>query len=63
MKTLVWVLVIMNQAETISDEELIYGSLQKCQMYESKINRPLEKIQRYTYSAYCKPKVIDRPDE
>ena len=53
----------MNQAETVSDEELIYGSLQKCQMYESKINRPLEKIQRYTYSAYCKPKVIDRPDE
>ena len=63
MKTLVRVLVIMNQAETVSDEELIYGSLQKCQMYESKINRPLEKIQRYTYSAYCKPKVIDRPDE
>tara|TARA_B100000212_G_C27035419_1_gene389198 strand:+ start:99 stop:290 length:192 start_codon:yes stop_codon:yes gene_type:complete len=63
MKTLVWVLVIMNQAEIVSDDELVYGSLQKCEMYEHKINRPLQNIQRYTYSAYCKPKVIDRPDE
>jgi len=63
MKTLVWVLVIMNQSEMISDNELQYPSLQKCEMYEKQINRPLEKIQRYTFSAYCAPKVIDRPNE
>tara|TARA_Y100001937_G_scaffold30464_1_gene43802 strand:+ start:4912 stop:5103 length:192 start_codon:yes stop_codon:yes gene_type:complete len=63
MKTLVWVLVIMNQAEIVSDDELIYGSLQKCEVYENQINRPLQEVQRYTYSAYCAPKVIDRPDE
>ena len=63
MKTLAWVLVIVNQTQTITDGELVYPSLQKCQMYENQINRPLEKIQRYTFSAYCRPEVIDRPEE
>ena len=63
MKTLVWVLVIMNQSETVSDNELQYPSLQMCEMYEKQINRPLQKIQTYTFSAYCKPTVIDRPEE
>ena len=63
MKTLAWVLVIVNQSQTITDGELIYPSLQKCQMYENKINRPLQKIQRYTYSAYCRPEVVDKVEE
>ena len=63
MKTLAWVLVILNQSQTISDGELQYPSLQKCQIYENQINRPLEKIQRYTFSAYCRPEVVDRPEE
>tara|TARA_B100000424_G_scaffold67213_1_gene49739 strand:+ start:815 stop:1006 length:192 start_codon:yes stop_codon:yes gene_type:complete len=63
MKTLAWVLVILNQSQTISDGELIYPSLQKCEIYEGQINRPLQKIQTYTFSAYCKPIVVDRPEE
>ena len=63
MKTLAWILVIVNQSQVISDDELIYPSLQKCEMYEKQINRPLQKIQTYTLSAYCKPTVIDRPEE
>ena len=63
MKTLAWVLVILNQSEVITDGELLYPSLQKCEMYEKKVNRPLQKIQRYTYSAYCRPEVIDKVDE
>tara|TARA_B100000214_G_C23813664_1_gene556198 strand:- start:572 stop:763 length:192 start_codon:yes stop_codon:yes gene_type:complete len=63
MKTLAWILVILNQTQTISDDELIYPSLQKCQIYESQINRPLQKIQTYTFSAYCKPTVVDKEEE
>ena len=63
MKTLAWVLVILNQSEIITDGELLYPSLQKCEMYEKKVNRPLQKIQRYTYSAYCRPEVVDRIEE
>ena len=63
MKTLAWVLVIVNQTQTISDGELQYPSLQKCEMYEKQINRPLQKIQTYTFSAYCKPIVIDKEEE
>ena len=44
MKTLAWVLVILNQSEVITDGELLYPSLQKCEMYEKKVNRPLQKI-------------------
>ena len=63
MKTLAWILVIVNQSQVVTDGELLYPSLQKCQMYENQINRPLQKIQTYTFSAYCKPTVIDRPEE
>ena len=63
MKTLARIIVILNQSQTISDDELIYPSLQKCQMYESQINRPLQKIQTYTFSAYCKPTVVDKEEE
>ena len=54
---------IIEIATVITDGELRYPSLQKCQMYENQINRPLQKIQTYTFSAYCKPTVIDRPEE
>ena len=63
MKTLAWVLVIVNQTQTITDGELVYPSLQKCVMYEKQINRPLQKIQRYTFSAYCRPEVVDKVEE
>ena len=46
MKTLAWVLVIVNQTQVISDGDLLYPSLQKCEIYEKQINRPLQKIQR-----------------
>ena len=63
MKTLALVLVIVNQSQIVSDGELTYPSLQKCQIYENQINRPLQKIQTYTFSAYCKPIVIDKVEE
>ena len=63
MKTLAWVLVIVNQTQTITDGELVYPSLQKCEIYEKQINRPLQKIQRYTFSAYCRPEVVDKVEE
>ena len=63
MKTLAWVLVIVNQTQTITGGELVYPSLQKCEMYEKQINRPLQKIQRYTFSAYCRPEVVDKVEE
>ena len=63
MKTLAWVLVIVNQTQTITDGELVYPSLQKCEMYEKQINRPLQKIQRYTFSAYCRPAVVNKEEE
>ena len=59
MKTLAWVLVILNQSQVVTDGELTYPSLQKCQIYENQVNRPLEKIQRYTFSAYCRPAVVN----
>ena len=63
MKTLRWVLVIVNQSQTITDGELVYPSLKKCEMYEKQVNRPLQKIQRYTFSAYCRPEVVDKVEE
>lgn len=63
MKTIAWVLVILNQSQTITDGELVYPSLQKCQIYENQVNRPLQKIQTYTFSAYCRPEVVDRIEE
>ena len=63
MKTLAWVLVIFNQSQVVSDGDLTYPSLQKCQIYENQINRPLQKIQRYTFSAYCRPAVVNKEEE
>jgi hypothetical protein len=61
MKTLVWVLVILNQGN-VENEELVYPSLQKCAMYESAINRSVDKV-TYNYSAYCRPTVVDKEEE
>ena len=63
MKTLAWVLVILNQSQVITDGELTYPSLQKCQIYENQVNRPLQKIQRYPFSAYCRPAVVNKEEE
>ena len=63
MKTLAWVLVILNQSQVITDGELSYPSLQKCQIYENQVNRPLQKIQRYTFSAYYRPAVVNKEEE
>ena len=63
MKTLAWVLVIVNQTQVISDVYLLYQSLQKCEIYEKQVNRPLQKIQRYTFSAYCRPAVVAKEEE
>ena len=63
MKTLAWVLVIVNQSQVVTDGDLVYPSLQKCEMYEKQVNRPLQKIQRYTYSAYFRPIVVDKEEE
>ena len=63
MKTLAWVLVILNQSQVITDGELSYPSLQKCQIYENQVNRPLQKIQRYTFSAYCRRAVVNKEEE
>ena len=63
MKTLAWVLVILNQSQVVSDGDLSYPSLQKCEIYEKQVNRPLQKIQRYTFSAYCRPAVVNKEEE
>ena len=63
MKTLAWVLVILNQSQVVTDGELLYPSLQKCEIYEKQVNRPLQKIQRYTFSAYCRPAVVNKEEE
>ena len=63
MNSLACVLVILNQSQVITDGELSYPSLQKCQIYENQVNRPLQKIQRYTFSAYCRPAVVNKEEE
>ena len=35
----------------------------KRKIYENQINRPLQKIQRYTFSAYCRPAVVNKEEE
>ena len=62
MKTLVFVLVILEGTQ-IYDESLQYGSIDKCSWYANKINFYNEKQTRNTYSAYCKPLVIEKNEE
>ena len=59
MKTLVFALVILEGTQ-IYDESLQYGSIDKCNWYANKINFYNERQTRNTYSAYCKPLVIEK---
>ena len=62
MKTLVFALVILDGTQ-IYDESLQYGSIDKCNWYANKINFYNERQTRNTYSAYCKPLVIEKNEE
>jgi|MGYP000695343456 hypothetical protein len=62
MKTLVFALVILEGTQ-IYDESLQYGSIDKCNWYANKINFYNERQTRNTYSAYCKPLVIEKNEE
>ena len=62
MKTLVFVLVILEGTQ-IYDESLQYGSIDKCSWYANKINFYNERQTRNTYSAYCKPLVIEKNED
>ena len=62
MKTLVFALVILEGTQ-IYDESLQYGSIDKCNWYDNKINFYNERQTRNTYSAYCKPLVIEKNEE
>ena len=59
MKTLVFILVILEGTQ-IYDQSLQYGSIDKCNWYANKINYYNERQTRNTYSAYCKPLVIEK---
>ena len=62
MKTLLFALVILEGTQ-IYDESLQYGSIDKCSWYANKINFYNERQTRNTYSAYCKPLVIEKNEE
>ena len=62
MKTLVFVLIILEGTQ-IYDESLQYGSIDKCNWYANKLNFYNERQTRNTYSAYCKPLVIEKNEE
>ena len=62
MKTLIFALVNLEGTQ-IYDESLQYGSIDKCNWYASKINFYNERQTRNTYSAYCKPLVIEKNEE
>tara|TARA_B100001093_G_C26350537_1_gene810070 strand:- start:386 stop:574 length:189 start_codon:yes stop_codon:yes gene_type:complete len=62
MKVLLFVLVIMENTE-IYDDSIEYGSIDKCNWYAEKINFYNQKQTRNTFSAYCKPMVIERKEE
>ena len=62
MKTLVFAFVILEGTQ-IYDESLQYGSIDKCNWYANKINFYNERQTRNTYSAYCKPLVIEKNEE
>ena len=55
-------LVILEGSE-IYDDTLQYGSIDKCSWYANKINFYNERQTRNTYSAYCKPLVIEKNEE
>jgi hypothetical protein len=62
MKVLLFVLVILEGTE-VYDDSIAYGSIDKCNWYASKINFYNERQTRNNFSAYCKPKVVERREE
>ena len=59
---LLFVLVILEGTE-IYDQSIEYGSIDKCNWYAEKINFYNEIQTRNTFSAYCKPRVVERKEE
>ncbi len=62
MKVLLFVLVILEGTE-IYDDSIEYGSIDKCNWYAEKINFYKARQTRNTFSAYCKPRVVERKEE
>jgi hypothetical protein len=60
MKTLAFILVIMNNTE--SEGEIMYSSYSKCKWFEDIVNFSTAGKTR-NYSAYCKPIVITKEEE
>jgi hypothetical protein len=60
MKVLVFILVVMNN--TTPEGEITYSSYSKCKWYEDIVNFSTAGKTR-NYSAYCKPKIIERKKE
>ena len=59
---LIFILVILEGTQ-IYDESIEYGSIDKCNWYAEKINFYNARQTQNTYSAYCKPKVVERREE
>ena len=62
MKVLLFVLVILEGTE-VYDDSIEYGSIDKCNWYAEKINFYNARQTRNTFSAYCKPRVVERKEE
>jgi hypothetical protein len=62
MKVLLFVLVILEGTE-IYDDSIEYGSIDKCNWYAEKSNFYNARQTRNTFSAYCKPRVVERKEE
>tara|TARA_B100001057_G_scaffold162470_1_gene163127 strand:- start:1579 stop:1764 length:186 start_codon:yes stop_codon:yes gene_type:complete len=59
---LLFVLVILEGTE-IYDQSIEYRNIDKCNWYAEKINFYNARQTRNTFSAYCKPRVIERIEE
>ena len=62
MKVLLFVLVILEGTE-VYDDSIEYGSIDKCTWYAEKITFYNARQTRKTFSAYCKPRVVERKEE
>ena len=62
MNVLLFVLVILEGTE-VYDDSIEYGSIDKCNWYAEKINFYNARQTRNTFSAYCKPRVVERKEE
>ncbi len=62
MIVLLFVLVILEGTE-VYDYSIEYGSIDNCNCYAEKINFYNARQTRNTFSAYCKPRVVERKEE